>query len=678
MSQCAFTIKQIASGLGISVQAVDKRSRKEGWEFKEVPGRGGKRRMFQSGNLPEDVAMKMVLISSEPCEDKSPDTTSNSRAISLQKDQDITARQNRVAWARAGLCRAIDRLVTNTGMSVSAACNHLSVLLSSGKAPANWIELAIEANDRPRAGAMISVRSLLSYHQTMATYGEKGLIPGRRKKDLGIPTWAGMFLRYYQVPTKPSVDDAYRQFKAALNGTDAPSIHQVRRFLSKMSAETRESGRMGPRELRNIQPFIRRKFEQLMPNDVWTADGHTFDAEIAHPLYANKLFRPEITTFADVRTRRIVGWSVDLAESTISVLDAMRHSVKSNGIPALWYVDNGSGFDNEKVKGTAARIGIETTHSIPYRSQARGVIERIQKVWVRLAKRLPTYMGADMDKEAKTKVYKITRQALKAGLSNRAIISWDMFLELIEHAVAEYNGMQHSTLKDSPDQVWDQYVQDGWEAEHVDPEMLDALLRPQVSRTTNRAEVRLFNRRYFNEALRHHHGEEVMVGYDLRDASRIWVHDLSGRLICEAGVDANAVDYFPTSRIEEARAKREKAQLGRLVEKIENKTGQRVTSIQLEHLESRTLDAVLGQQSIPQASMEAIEASVRLVEEEPEIQWAMTETSRWNQYHDWSCRDDLTEEQERWVRIYPTTDEYAGLKAFYEDPSWGGKKETAC
>jgi putative transposase len=66
--------------------------------------------------------------------------------------------------------------------------------------------------------------------------------------------------------------------------------------------------------MKNIKPFVRRDISQLQPNDVWTADGHTFDAEVQHPMHGRP-FRPEITAIIDVATRRIIGWSVGLAES---------------------------------------------------------------------------------------------------------------------------------------------------------------------------------------------------------------------------------------------------------------------------------------------------------------------------------------------------------------------------
>ncbi|MEW9901078.1 hypothetical protein ABWL39_20910 [Chitinivorax sp. PXF-14] len=46
-------------------------------------------------------------------------------------------------------------------------------------------------------------------------------------------------------------------------------------------------------------------------------------------------FRPEITTVIDIGTRRVVGFSVDLAESGLAVIDALRHAAISSGVNAI-------------------------------------------------------------------------------------------------------------------------------------------------------------------------------------------------------------------------------------------------------------------------------------------------------------------------------------------------------
>ena len=674
MSERAFTAREIAEAIGVSKRAVEMRSKREGWRFDEKPHRGQPLRLYRPANLPREVAMRLTLeaVTPEPANETLP----AAQEINLPAAEEVSQRQLRVAWARAGLCRAVDRLVAEAGFSVSAACRHIADDVRAGIAPDNVMRLASEANDRPRAGGGISPRGLLGWHKQFRLQGERALIPGRRRRDLSVPSWAGAFLRHYQVPTKPSVADAYRAFKRDVKRP--PSIHQVRRFLAKLSPEARERGRMGPREIRNILPYRDRAFKHMMPNDLWTADGHTFDAEIAHPMFEGKLFRPEITTFMDLRTRRIVGWSVDLAESAIAVLDGLRHGIGRFGIPAMLYVDNGSGYANETVRDVVDRIGITMTHSLPYRSQSRGAIERVQQVWTRLAKRLPSYIGADMDKEAGTRVHKITRKALKEGVAHRAIIGWDVFLEMAEQAVAEYNALVHSTLKASPDAVWAQFVADGWSAETVDAEMLDILCRPQIVRKTNRGRVTLFNRVYASDSLAHHHGDEVLVGYDLRDARRVWVHDISGQLICVAEKDAHQTKYMPDDRMAEAQEKRTKAQVGRLSTKIENTTGQRVAAIQLEHQPARTLEGVLGPQTIETepAEAERLEATrARMLAAEPEIEWATDPVGRWKQYEEWSGRDDLTDEQRRWVAHYPTTAEFRRTAEFYAD--FAPQKKTA-
>ncbi|MCW3528635.1 hypothetical protein K6Y52_38335, partial [Burkholderia cenocepacia] len=127
-----------------------------------------------------------------------------------------------------------------------------------------------------------------------------------------------------------SVGHAYREFEIACAVRrvtyEVPSIHQVRRFLDKLGAVTLQTGRMGSRELKTMLPFIRRTFDKLLPNDIWSGDGHTFDAEVQHPLHGRP-FRPEITSIIDVATRRAVGISLDLAESSFAVLDALSTGV---------------------------------------------------------------------------------------------------------------------------------------------------------------------------------------------------------------------------------------------------------------------------------------------------------------------------------------------------------------
>ena len=70
---------------------------------------------------------------------------------------------------------------------------------------------------------------------------------------------------------------------------------------------------------------------------------------------------------------------------------------------------------------------------------------------------------------------------------------------------------------------------------------------PQIERTVSRCEIRLFNNLYYSEALRDEHNRQVLVNYDLHDATKIIVSRMDGSLICEAFWDGNKKAAFPVT-----------------------------------------------------------------------------------------------------------------------------------
>lgn len=640
---------------------------REGWQGRRRTG--SKATEYHISSLPP--VAQAALMARSALADAPADGLADARAVrppaglpAGQAMAQATGRQAAVAMARAGLARVVLGL-ESAGFSRTAACHTIAQMVAAGTAEPVVMQMAIAANDRPRAGAILSAASVMRFVADYLTAGESGLIPGRRQRDFAVPSWAAAFLKQYQQPMKPSVEDAYRNFQGAIK--NPPSIHQVRRFLEKLSPEAREHGRHGQSELKTVQAYKGRSFAHLMPNDIWTADGHTFDAEIMHPHYQNKVFRPEITTFADIRTRRIVGFSVELAESSTAVLDGLRVSVQREGVPACLYVDNGTGYKNAVIEGVVARIGVTMTHAIAYNSQAKGVIERINQVWVRLAKRLPSYIGADMDKEAKTLVHKISRKALKAGLTHRALIGWDAFLELANAAVDEYNNRLHGALKQTPNEVLAEFVAKGWAPVGTDWAALDKLMMPMAERNTTRGLVQIHGRKYAHPDLVNHHGEAVLVAYDIRDAATVWIYDMNMRLICTAARDGHMTPYMPESRLADMRESRAQAQIKRLAAQIENKTGQKVAAIQLEHQPGRTLDGVFACEAIEREQADVALARSAVLAMSVPIDWATDAVGRWAQYNEWIKKEDLSEEQKRWVGHYPTTDEFARTAQFYAD-----------
>lgn len=563
----ALSIVELATALGISRQAVLKQANRESWSFEETTGRGGKKHLFPVCTLPKEIQsalQKNAITAALPviaAEVAAP-------MVIAAPETMLTDKQRLERDARSGVKAAILRTMTVARCSQEAALHTLLSNARSGLLDAvtnNMLRLARDSRGRAGDGYP-SIRTLKRWLAT------EDLSPKQRVKDMSVPPWAKAFLSLYQQPQKPTIADAYRDFCKAWPEAGRPSIHQVRRFLDKLGAVTRERGRMGARELKNIQPFVRRDFSLLEPNDVWSADGHTFDAEVQHPFHGRP-FRPEITTWIDIATRRIVGWSVDLAESSIAVADALRNAVENAGIPALIYVDNGSGYKNAFMKsaatGLVGRIGSEMTHSLPYNSQAKGVIERSHQLWTSAARKLPSYIGAAMDREARLEQFKLTRKAIKAG-GAMPLMPWDLFVQFCDETLADYNNRAHRSLGNtSPNLTLRAFQAKGWEPHTLAAEELATLFRPRVTRTLARAEIRLFNNIYFARELEEFHGLEAHIAYDIHNADTIWVYAPDGRLICEAQVNGNSKHYYPVPVIEQAKQKRAQGRLARVDAKRE-------------------------------------------------------------------------------------------------------------
>jgi len=670
-----YTAQELAglSGMPGTVRAVQLRAQRDGWEGQRRLG--SKAIEYAFAVLPPETqaALLTAQVSADPAEAPAPAAAQPS--ISAERDTPAASRltddQRSVMTARVAFVREIERM--SQVVTQQRAIETLIALAKAGDLSPYLADRVTRANDRKTEDRSLSERTLKRWLADYRKSGETGLAPARRQKDMSVPAWAADFLRCFQRPTKPSIEASYVEFCTRYWG-ETPSIHQVRRFLNKLSPEAREAGRRTPQELKALQPFKRRSTHNLLPGDVYTADGHKFDAEVLNPR-TGKPYRPETTMVLDVGTRRALGISIGEAESTIGVMDALRDAVQRGGMFAIFYVDNGSGFANDTVREVVDRLGGTMTHALPYNSQARGLIERShQTIWVNAAKKLPSYIGADMDKHAGTKVHRLSRKQLRETGSTRLIPTFAEFMAGVEYEIEAYNNRPHRGLgkiRDpqtgalrhmSPNEAWEAARATGWEPMLAPAELVADLFRPQVVRKTLRGEIAWAGHRYFLASLREQHGEEVRIAYDVRDASRLWVRTLEGELLGEALVDGNASDYMPKPMIEQAYEKREQGQMSRALDKLETLTGKRVELI----APSSAPTAQLSDEQLAAAQRYAqLAAPVQDTFEVPGD--AMARYRLWEQLEARAkAGDELTEEEARWHGRYPNHPDFAAIRRVFE------------
>lgn len=585
-----------------------------------------------------------------------------------------TERERKVAVARLAFVREIERLADIAGKE--KAIRHILDAAQFGHLPQHLAALADTANAcKRRNGTPLSRRTLYRWSMDYAEGGEAALLPSYRKPD-PAPDWAADFMRHYAKPQHPPVTLAYNDFcnEYAERGiAQVPSIHAVRRMLLKMALPEREAGRATGNALLKLRPHKRRSTTELWPTDVYTADGTTFDGEVLHP-YTGQPFKPEPTAVLDVATRRCVGLSINLSESALTILDALRMACLFGGVPAMFYSDNGPGYVNglmgDDSTGVFQRLGIEATTSIPGRPQGKGLMERaVKTLWVRAAQSLASYTGSLMDGDAAHRHYKLSRAALRAG--KRSLLpTWDEFKRHILARVEEYNRTPHRglpmfTAPDgrrrhySPDEYWQSFVERGFQPVIVPEALREELFMPAERRQVRNGWIQFYNGHYFAAELADWHEQYVEVRYDIWDASKIYVWSPEGRKICTALLDGNTIPYFPQTRIEAARDRREKAQVARLDSKL-----QRIVpgaEIILPE-KDRPLELADSTQSGMVIEFPAREAEPETRENtRPILFRAQYERYRWCMVHP----DLRTQADQEWLPRYAASEEYADMAELY-------------
>ena len=488
-----------------------------------------------TARVPAVCAVMQVRLEPEAAAPTLPEVAGSSSlpAEALPLPASLADWQRRSLDARLVLLGEVDRLsVAGTWRKAAVLIERKARNGSLAPALARLVPAANARSGEGEGGRTLSLRTLYRWadlrEQAVAAGNWAILAPKEPAKAKAPPPWATAFLRLYRQPQNRGIPWCLEELPKRFPGLSVPSYDQARRFVAALPPVERERGRRGPNAMLALKGFKRRDTSMLEPLDVVVADGHTFKADVAHPVHGRP-FGPEVMSVQDRATRYIFGWSAGLSESTWVVMDGIRNGVSHLGLIGIFYTDRGSGFVNDatsdELLGFYERIHLTHVKATAQRAQARGGIERShQSVWVRAAKTLPTFRGKDMDREARKAVMKRVEKDIKETGASPLLLSWNDFLAFCQDTVDAHNNRPHSKLPKirdaatgkmrnmTPAECLQSWRDKGWEPLTLEPAEMDDLFRPYEMRRTNRGEVKLPWGCYYDRALVNFHGQDVRVG----------------------------------------------------------------------------------------------------------------------------------------------------------------------
>ena len=280
--------------------------------------------------------------------------------------------------------------------------------------------------------AQLSQSTLYNWQAKHRADGLSGLLPqyGKRKGERRIdaPAWEFFQAQYLQ-QSRPSVGDCYILLarKAKIEGWTIPSRATIARMVKEDIPEAvRTLRRFGDKKyMDDIQTFTRRDPESIRAGEVFVGDHHVLDVFInTGTIEKPKWARPWMTAWLDMRSRKFVGWTINLSPCTDEIIAAFANAAldPAIGLPRHIYIDNGRDYCSAKFAGRGHRgnplteedkealiaegkmarslmdrLDIKTHWAIVENARAKVIERAFKEVVERFSKAFPLYCGRNQD-----------------------------------------------------------------------------------------------------------------------------------------------------------------------------------------------------------------------------------------------------------------------------------------
>lgn len=414
--------------------------------------------------------------------------------------------------------------------------------------------------ERARLGQAISRATLHNWLAEWNASGRAGLIDKRwsqqqsAKGEAAYPVYRETLLRLYLTQRQLRIRKCHDMacYASEERGENPPGYKTAQRIIAALPPAVVTAKREGKKALLDKHtPYIERDYSTIGSNEIWCSDHHRLDVMILHE---GQHVRPWLHVWQDMRSRKIVGWSIVCVDPSADlILTTFNLAVKAFGPPASVYIDNGRDFDAKALQGVTKRqrraganpnmqsaadvrrfggafalLSIEVIHCWPYHGQSKPVERFFRTVCDDFSRTFETYCGKDT----------VSRpEDLPQHLANGKAPTLDEVRRDFNDWLAGcYNGKVHmgdSMHGRSPDSV---HIEELRERRAVSHDLLDFACMPRVRARVRQNGVHYAGISYGKSepALHRIDGQDVMLAINVNDLRSVIVCSLEGSVICRA------------------------------------------------------------------------------------------------------------------------------------------------
>ena len=409
------TLNEIAALVSVKKCTAIRRAQKENWPYRSHAVRGGKERRYRVSGLPRDVqiafaasvdltfeGLRNELKPRPPREKKGlieGYNGSGAKTPDVAHYDNLPEKWRDVAKQRLALIMAYSES-GRTARDFTAAYN------------AGEIVPELRADLGPH-GDIRGASSLYRWMERYEAHGLAGLAPQYKRRGGGdsLPQEAKDRLEWlYLDSSRPSVAAVCRlleQYGIEVCETTA------RRYIDSLPGWLKDKHRMGKDYFKaKYLPHIERDYTKYRPMEIICGDYMTQDFVCRR---GDRVLRARLCAFEDMRSRAIVGWSLQETANSVGVIRALKMAFDDHGLPETVYVDNGREFKNyllcgdewkaRKTKidpelldldvGILAECGIKIVFAQAYNGQAKPIERFWRTMHDNFDRFMPSYTGSN-------------------------------------------------------------------------------------------------------------------------------------------------------------------------------------------------------------------------------------------------------------------------------------------